>query len=256
MTKKFDDNSREQMKKEFKNFIFESKDVEVNKIKVSEISCKEARKYIASFHYSKTMPDSSKFCFAGYYEGEIIGVVVYGMGAGKSQYTSVISDIQNGEYIELTRLWCANDMPKNTESKIIGQSLKMLPKEIKLVISFADSSKQHCGTIYQATNWNYLGCNSGGKVLVCEDGIVKHTRLLGIYKQRHPELKKMKNEEIMDMYGWKYAEGGKKHRYVYLRGNKKDKKIMLKEIEERILPYPKNENIIKNSLSEQEILFG
>lgn len=161
------------------------------------------------------------------------------MGTSKAQYTSLISDIKQGEYLELTRLWCANGMPKNTESKIISTAIKMLPKEIKLLLSFADSSKNHVGTIYQATNWYYLGINKGGKMLVTRDGIEKHPRLIGIYKKRHPELKKYSNEEIMKMYGWTYKEGGKKHRYVYIRGSKKEKRKMFNEIKDRVQNYPK-----------------
>lgn len=227
----------------------------VNEMIVKEIESKDARPYIATFHYSKTMPDSTKYVYAGFLGEKLCGIVVYGMGAGKNQYTSIIPNIQNGEYVELTRLWCANDMPKNTESKLISESLKMLPLNIKLVISFADSSKNHVGTIYQATNWYYLGKNNGGKTLICEDGVIKHARLLGIYKMRHPHLKDKTNDEIMEIYGWKWADGGSKHRYIYLRGNKKEKREMFKKIKGKIESYPKQTALKTDyeKLTEKEI---
>src|SRR5690606_13256979 len=208
MTKAFDDKARKEMIEQFNAEEFRYNDIPIREMEVREISIKTARHYISTFHYSKTLPDSTLYAYAGYLGERLCGIVTYGMGAGKNQYTSVIPDIQNGQYAELTRLWCVHDMPKNTESKLISTSLKMLPKNIKLVISFADSSKQHAGIIYQATNWYYLGKNGGGKVLVTNDGIVKHTRLLGIYKMRNPELKSKTNEEIMKIYGWKYEETG------------------------------------------------
>lgn len=224
MTKVFDDKARKELIANFNLENFRYNGIPVKEMIVKPMSVKEARPYIATFHYSKTMPDSTKYVFGGYFGDILCGIVVYGMGTGKNQYLSIVPTIQNGQYLELTRLWCANDMPKNTESKLIATSLKMLPDEIKLVISFADNSKNHAGTIYQATNWKYLGSNKGGKTLICEDGIIKHTRLIGIYRKRHPELKSFTNEEIMKMYGWTYGEAGSKHRYVWTRGTKKEKK--------------------------------
>lgn len=211
---------------------------------VKQVSVKYARPYIATFHYSKTMPDSTRFVFAGYYDDKLAGIVCYGMGASKSQYTSLIPDIKKGEYLELTRLWSPDGMPKNTESKLISESLRMLPPEIKLVVSFADSNQNHVGTVYQATNWHYVGQTNGGKVLITEDGTVQHTRLIGVYRKRHPELSDKTNEEIMQMYGWKYGEGGKKHKYCILLGDKREKKRNFQYIKDKILPYPKLSQII------------
>lgn len=71
-------------------------------------------------------------------------------------------------------------------------------------------------------------------MLVTEDGVEKHPRLLGIYRMRHPEYKDYTNEELMNLLGYKYVEGGKKFRYVYFRDKKLQKKLGLKS-----LPYPK-----------------
>lgn len=239
MTVKFDEKARVQMAKEFKASDFTYNGCPVKDMKVERIDAKTARKYIASFHYSQTFPDSTLFSFAGYMEGKICGIICYGMGCGKNQYTALVPNIKNGEYCELTRLWCVNDFPKNTESKLIAESLKKLPPEIKLVVSFSDEGEQHCGIIYQATNWHYLGKNDGGKMLLLPNGLKKHTRLLGIYRLRHPEYRKFSNSELMKILGYVYTPAGKKHRYVYLRGTKKEKKQMYEFIKSKIEPYPK-----------------
>lgn len=244
MTKKFDDNARELYNQS--NLLFSEFDYnneKVNTMNIKPINAESARKYIATYHYSKTLPDSTKFIYAGFFGDSIAGVICYGMGAGKNQYTALIPNINNGEYLELTRLWCHDNMPKNTESKLISGSLKMLPKQYKLILSFADPSKGHLGIIYQATNWLYCGMSNGGKALITEDGIVKHVRLLGIYKQRHPELKNKTNAEIMKIYKWKYIENYKKHRYVMLRGSKTTKKHLNKYLKNKIKQYPKNMEI-------------
>jgi hypothetical protein len=248
MTKTFDDNARNKYLEtsDFKEL--EYNQYPVSRMVVKEVDSKFARPYIATYHYSKTMPDSTKSVFAGFYGDKLAGGIVFGMGSGKNQYTALFPNIQNGQYLELTRMWSADGMPRNTESKLISESIKMLPSDVQILMSFADPSHNHAGTIYQATNWYYCGMSNGGRQLITEDGIEKHTRLLGIYKMRHPEYKKLSNDELMKIYGWTYKETSGKHRYVFLRGSKKIKKENFSLIKDKILPYPKT-----NTLSKEEL---
>ena len=144
-------------------------------------------------------------------------------------------------------------MPRNTESKLISSSLKMLPPEIKVVLSFADESMGHCGIIYQATNWYYCGKNKGGKMLENENGLRLHPRLIEIYRKRHPELRQASAQEIRQLLAVHEVTGGAKYRYVYLRGDKREKRKMYQQIKDRILPYPKLDTE-KEKLSEKEII--
>lgn len=244
MTKKFDDKARAEYLSENNFANLEYNGLPVRDMIVKPMSVKEARRYIATYHYSKSMPDSTKFVFAGYYDDKLAGIIVYGMGAGRSQYTALIPTIEKGQYLEITRLWSPDSMPKNTESKLISESMKLLPKEYKLIVTFADQNRKHRGIIYQATNSLYTGETTSGKVLVTEDGTIQHTRLLGIYKNRHKELKNMSNKEIMELYKWTYKDGSKKHRYVYLRGSKVERKRLFKFIEPKIKKYPKGDIIV------------
>ena len=162
------------------------------------------------------------------------------MGAGKAQFTTVIPNIKKGEYVEFTRLWSPDSMPRNTESRLISESIKQLPDKIKLIISFSDEQQNHVGTIYQATNFYYLGKNNGGKMLQDENGIIKHPRLLGIYKARHPSTYgKMNTKALMEELNFKYVEGGKKHRYIIFKGDKRQKRKLYKFIKDKIQSYPK-----------------
>ena len=239
MTKKFDDQAREKYNNRLFYDELEYNNTPVKDMVVKQVTVQFARPYIATYHYSKTMPDSTKYVYAGYYEDKLAGIICYGMGTGINQYKYVVPTIEKGQYLELTRLWSPDDMPKNTESKLIAESIKMLPEEIKLIISFADDSKNHKGTVYQATNFYYLGINKGGKMMVTEDGIEKHPRLLGIYKMRHEELKDYTNKQLMELYKWTYKQGGCKHRYVYTRGSKVERKRMLNMFKDKIEDYPK-----------------
>lgn len=120
MTRVFDEKARIEMAETYKESDFKYNGIPIREMTVRQVPVKFARKYIATFHYSRTMPDSTRFVYAGYLGDRIAGIVCYGMGCGKNQYTALIPSIENGQYIELTRLWCPDDMPRNTESKLIS----------------------------------------------------------------------------------------------------------------------------------------
>ena len=232
MTKIFDDRARQELlqwyvKPDLSN-------VRPHSLQVMQIDAKTARGYIASFHYSRTMPDSTRFAYGLYYGSILCGVCTFGMGCGKNQYTAICPDVKNGEYLELTRLWLEDSLGRNSESYFIGKCIRMLPKNIRFIVSFSDEKQGHFGYIYQASNFIYFGKNGGGKMLVTKDGIEKHPRLLGIYRMRHPEYKEYTTKQLMDLLGYQYVTGGKKFRYVYF----KDKKLK-NALKVKALPYPK-----------------
>jgi len=211
---------------------------EVKDMKVKRVDASFCRPYVATYHYSHIMPDNAFDCFAGFYGDKLAGVVVFGNGANNQTFTALIPDIELKNCRELTRLWSPDGMPKNTESKLIMESIKLLSPEIYLIVSFADPSHNHQGTIYQATNFLYCGMSNASKMLT--NGKEKfHIRTIGSYKRRHPELKDLSGKEIMKKYGWEYCESVGKHRYILLRGEKWIKNLMFNQIKEKIQDYPK-----------------
>jgi len=207
---------------------------------VTECDTKLAREYIATYHYTRLFPDSTRNTFIGKYGESLAGIITFGTGCGMNIFRSLIPNISASSVRELTRLWSPDGLPKNTESKLIMESIKKLPNEVKLIVSFADPAHNHIGTIYQATNFYYCGMSNTGKQIIDKNGQIFHPRNIGIYKLRHPEYKELSTNDIMNIYGWKYVSGNGKHRYVLLRGTHKEKKEMYKQIKEKIQPYPKN----------------
>lgn len=205
--------------------------VRAQDVRVVACRAKDIRGYIAKYHYTKTFPDSTRFSFWAWAGDTFAGAITFGMGVGKQQYLALLPDLQRGQYVELTRLWSPDYMPTNTESRIIGSAIRKLPKEVRLVMSFADSAQGHEGTIYKATNFSYHGMTAGGKMLLdTRTGVKKHTRLLGIYRQRHPDTYgKMDNPTLMRELGFVYVPSGHKHRYALAR-NKRDRRA-LKQIQ-------------------------
>jgi hypothetical protein len=61
---------------------------------------------------------------------------------------------------ELARLYLLDEIPRNAETWLIAQSIKHIRRNyptIGMLVSYADPSVGHSGTIYRAGNWIYDG---------------------------------------------------------------------------------------------------
>jgi len=134
---------------------------------VKKVDRSDIRAFIEKHHYSKSINGCiADYCYALYNGDEMIGAMFFGRMAMANQWKR-FSDKEN-EVIELRRLCCIDDTPKNTESFFIGKSLKLLRKEWggKIVVSYADKEYGHEGTIYKASNFKMVGEIKGAKVIL------------------------------------------------------------------------------------------
>lgn len=191
-----------------------------------------ARSVIVNNHYSRTMP-CCELPIGFDIDGKLNCVVIYGKSA-----TSRMAGSLPGPYLELTRLFSFDWSGKNTESYCIGQSILMVKKlrpDIKVLISFADPSQGHVGTIYQATNWLYCGVSdqTGGYTYFI-DGKWQHPRstVARFGTRNHKEIL----QKIPDV---QFKRIPRKHRYIMLLGSKSERKAMKLSLKYPILPYPK-----------------
>jgi len=88
-------------------------------------------------------------------------------------------------------------------------------KKYKCLISFADETYNHIGTIYKATNWIHDGYVSPSYWYVDNDGHVMHKKTL----YNHAVSLKMTEREFSILYGYKKVMGKRKHRYLYYLKN-------------------------------------
>ena len=128
---------------------------------------KEIRDFIEKWHYSHNINGLlSQYCFKLMDGDAMVGAMIYG-GLGMANCWKKYAENKE-DIIELRRLCCIDDTPKNTESYFIGKTLKWLLKNtsIKKVISYADNTYGHRGVIYQASNFNHLGKTAKGRVIM------------------------------------------------------------------------------------------
>jgi hypothetical protein len=78
----------------------------------------------------------------------------------------------------LALLWLSDDLPPNSESRVLGIVLRHLRRTTtwKVLLSYADPNAGHVGTIYQATGWTYLGETPGEHYVRLVDGQLHHPR--------------------------------------------------------------------------------
>jgi hypothetical protein len=184
----------------------------------------------------------------GLFDGmELVGTIIYGKPASPSLCVGIAGKEESKSVIELTRLWIKDDTPKNTESYLIGQTLRMLPSEHDVVVSYAEIGAGHSGIVYQATNWIYTGLSDRHVEWRLDGQSNQHSRHLFDEHGGVEAAKKFFGERLI-----KY-ERGRKHRYIYFTGSKKRKKYLLSKLRYEIKPYPKimtNEQVEKENKKE------
>ncbi len=134
---------------------------------VKPIDRKQAESIIKIWHYSHSLNGVlSDICFGLFDKEVLIGAMVFGKPAMANQWRKY--GTAANEVIELRRLACVDDTPKNTESFFIGRALRHLKKlkTYKTVISYADSNYGHTGIIYKASNFYFAGLTSPGRVII------------------------------------------------------------------------------------------
>lgn len=220
-----------------KRFIKEEK-VTKDLYAVKSVPLETVRQLCRDKHYLQRVP--SIVAYYGLYRKELlVGIITFGIPP--SPYLmKICGEEYKASVLELNRLWCYDESPRNSESFLISNAIKLLKKDkpdIKILVSFADTREGHLGYIYQASNWHFTGWSipGGGSILI--DGKEYHPKNLN-NKYNTSDLNKLK--DILGTDNIFYRPRSKKCRYVYFLSNQKENKLLKKlckyEIQDN---YPK-----------------
>ena len=177
---------------------------------VSLCNRNEIKEFIETYHYSKNINGiSSPYCFKLLDNGDMIGAMVYGYIAMQGVWKKYAE--KETDLIELRRLCCIDDTPKNTESYFIGYTLRWLRDntKVKKVISYADETYNHKGVIYKASNFKHLGMTKNGKVIVYKNKLY-HDKTI---RTKKPYAERIKT--ALDNGTAHYRDTLGKHIYMY-----------------------------------------
>lgn len=193
-----------------------------------------------NFHYARAVP-SAQYAYNVYQGGEWCGVIVFGGGATPN--IGKPFGVCQGEILELVRV--ALNGKQNTTSECVAAALRQLHRDapiVKIVVSYADMDQNHFGTIYQATNWIFLGnVNENGKGHYIINGKTTHPKTCYSHGWRQ-SLEWLR--EHVDPNATEIKTAGKR-KYVFVFDKRLKKKLM-KEAK----PYQKKERSDESGIVE------
>ncbi|MFC1917228.1 DNA methyltransferase [Chloroflexota bacterium] len=190
-----------------------------------------ARRILVKHHYLHSLPGGTKLTFGTFLKGRLLGAISF--GAGPHNAYQLVGDANQDDCLTLTRLWLSDELPPNTESRIIGISLRALKKSIrvKFLVSYADPTQGHVGTIYQATGWLYTGLSEAMPMFDLGDGVARHSRTLS-HAFGSQSIKHFKSCGVKV----KVIPQSRKYRYIYFLDKSYQDKLKIP-----VLSYPKKE---------------
>ena len=125
-------------------------------IELKVIPSSVANPFIKTHHYSGKVVNNSCLHFGAFLDGHLHGVMSYGPSLDKRKIMGLVEGTGWNEFLELNRMAFDEYLPRNSESRCIGQSIRLIKKrapQIKWIISFADGCSCGDGTIYRASNF-------------------------------------------------------------------------------------------------------
>lgn len=203
--------------------------MDVKEIRVKVIPSKIANDFMRKHHYSGKVVSNSKLHLGCFYKNVLHRVLSYGSSLDKSKTIGLVQGTKWNEFLELNRMAFDDVLPKNSESRCLSISFRLIKKyapHIKWIISFADGTQSGDGTIYRASGFNLTDIRTNKNTVKLPDGSVIHKMTL----ESSPTTPRMelKGKSYYDITGGnynfrKYVEfvGGKilvgyQLRYIYL----------------------------------------
>jgi hypothetical protein len=193
------------------------RDENVKDFVVHKTTLQRVRPFVEQWHYSSNVNGLRvSHTFGLFCKNHLIGAMIYGsigMANVWKKYATSEKDV-----VELRRLCCIDNTPRNTESYFIGKTIRWLKKHTayKVIISYADMFHNHAGTIYKASNFQYHGITSPGRVIEY-DGKIYHDKTIRTYNPSSMTLKPyaQKIKTALENGQAKYIDTPGKHIYVY-----------------------------------------
>ena len=179
-------------------------------LRVCPLPINIAKALLVREHYLHSLPGGTCLAFGTFICNRLLGALTFGVGPTNAH--RLVEGATRQDCLTLTRLWLSDELPGNSESRTLGVAVRSLRKHtaVKFVISYADPSQGHVGTIYQASNWLYTGLSQATPLYDIGDGIVRHSRSLshayGSHSVKHFASHGVEVKKVPQVA---------KHRYVY-----------------------------------------
>ena len=175
-------------------------------IDVRVIPTKIATPFIKKHHYSGKVVNNSSLHFGVFLDGRLHGVMSYGPSLDKSKIQHLVEGTKWNGFLELNRMAFDAYLPRNSESRAISMSIKLIKKNaphVKWIVSFADGCSCGDGTIYRASNFVLTGIKENEALVMLPNGEKIHKMVIQSSPTTpRPELG---GRSLFDISGGKYS---------------------------------------------------
>jgi hypothetical protein len=140
---------------------------------VKVIPSKIANEFVKKHHYSGKVVNNSSLHFGAFLDGKLHGVISYGSPFDKSRVIGMVQPCLWNEMLELNRMAFDDYLPKNSESRCLAISIKLIKKnapQIKWVLSFSDGTQSGDGTIYRASGFYLTSVKPNSSIIELPNG--------------------------------------------------------------------------------------
>jgi hypothetical protein len=183
---------------------------------VKVIPAKIANEFVKKYHYSGKVVPNSILHFGCFLDEQLHGVLSYGSPMVKKNVIQFVENTKWNEMLELNRMAFNDYLPKNSESRCISISIKLIKKNaphIKWILSFSDANLCGDGTIYRASAFHLIGVNKNTSTYQLPNGEVVCSLTSSAHRTKESNGKSGTN--------WIKENGGKKLegfqiRYIYV----------------------------------------
>jgi len=204
----------------------------VRDMTVDVVSLSDVKEFARRYHY--TGSGGNVNARWGLWHGAVLhGVIAYNLLSPRA-CEAIMVDAKVRNLWHMARLILSEESPRNSESRLIGGSLRAIEREypdVWAVITYADIAHNHVGTVYQATNALYTGL--GGEQ-------VYYTDANGHRRSHRCNAGSIRRDQAEQM-GLTRHVGPQKHRYIYILGSKTQRRQRHHLLKFPALPYPKPE---------------
>jgi hypothetical protein len=141
------------------------------------IDSKTANAFVKKNHYSWKVVNNSQLHFWVFYKNILWWVMSYWPSTDKSKLIQLVEWTWWNEFIELNRMAFSDLLPKNSESRAIAISIKLLKQKaphLKWIISFADGCQCWDWTIYRASWFELTNLKENDRLIRFNDWYITH----------------------------------------------------------------------------------
>ncbi len=239
---------------------------------VERISFADAKSIIIKYEWLRTMGMGTGACYGLKIQNELIGVACFGR-IGVKKICGTDSDEQQHflkKTAYLMRGACVPHAPKNAASFLIRKSCFLARKDFgwQIFMAYSDHDAGEIGTVYQASNWFYLGtalCQTNANHKHSDFRSPDGKTIWSSYKINHHRVQlvrdinaQRKSEGHSDdlapeekgffrpwllKHGWTEIihRSNRKGVYVWFEGTPEERNYLKSRIRYKIYPYPKRE---------------